>query len=120
MTTIDKQEYPQERKTVFATPWFQVLAAPAPDGGQPHYVIQGADFVVIVAVTESGQMLLVRQFRVAAAAITLELPAGHVDPGETPEQAARRQHDRQHESLQFQRNAFHHRRGQSDTHADRL
>jgi 8-oxo-dGTP pyrophosphatase MutT (NUDIX family) len=81
----------QERKTVFATPWFQVLAAPAPDGGQPHYVIQGADFVVIVALTPQNQLLLVRQFRVAAAAVTLELPAGHVDPGETPEQAARRE-----------------------------
>jgi len=81
----------QERKTVFATPWCQVLAAPAPDGGQPHYVIQGADFVVIVALTPQNQLLLVRQFRMAAAAVTLELPAGHVDPGETPEQAARRE-----------------------------
>jgi nucleoside-diphosphate-sugar epimerase len=84
-------EQPQDRKTVFATPWFQILAAPAPSGGQPHYVIQGADFVVIVAVTAQDQILLVRQFRVAAAAVTLELPAGHVDPGETPEQAARRE-----------------------------
>lgn len=81
----------QDRKTVFATPWFQILAAPAPDGGQPHYVIQGADFVVIVAVTKHDQIVLVRQYRVAAAAVTLELPAGHVDPGETPEQAARRE-----------------------------
>src|ERR1039457_5923571 len=62
---------PQDRKTVFATPWFQVLAAVAPDGGQPHYVIQGADFVVVVAVTKHNQILLVRQFRVAAAAVTL-------------------------------------------------
>jgi 8-oxo-dGTP pyrophosphatase MutT (NUDIX family) len=84
-------ESPQGRKTVFVTPWFQVLAAPAPDGGQPHYVIQGADFVVIVALTPQNQLLLVRQFRVAAAAVTLELPAGHVDEGETPEQAARRE-----------------------------
>jgi 8-oxo-dGTP pyrophosphatase MutT (NUDIX family) len=82
---------PQDRKTVFATPWFQVLAAAAPDGGQPHYVIQGADFVVVVAVTKHDQILLVRQFRVAAGAVTLELPAGHVDPGEAPEQAARRE-----------------------------
>jgi len=76
---------------VFATPWFQVLSVPSAAGGQPHYVIQGPDFVVVVAVTEQGQILLVRQFRVAAATITLELPAGHVDPGETPEQAARRE-----------------------------
>ena len=81
----------QDREIVFATPWFQVLAAPAPDGGQPHYVIQANDFVVIVAVNRQGRILLVRQFRPAAAAVTLELPAGHVEPGETPEQAARRE-----------------------------
>ena len=84
-------ESPQERKTVFATPWFQVLAAPAPGGGEPHYIIQSADFVVTVAITRQDEILLVRQFRPAVAALTLELPAGHVDPGETPEQAARRE-----------------------------
>jgi 8-oxo-dGTP pyrophosphatase MutT (NUDIX family) len=84
-------EQPQDRQTVFATPWFQVLAVPAPGGGQPHYVIQGSDIVVTVAVTPQNQILLVRQFRVAVAEVTLELPAGHVDPGETPEAAARRE-----------------------------
>ena len=81
----------QDRSLVFATPWFQVLSVPSSGGGQPHYVIQGPDFVVVVAVTEQGQILLVRQYRIAAATVTLELPAGHVDPGETPEQAARRE-----------------------------
>src|ERR1035441_9896710 len=84
-------ESAQDRKTVFATPWFQVLSAPSPGGGQAHYVIQTPDFVVMVVITEQNQILLVRQFRPAAGAVTLELPAGHVDPGETPEQAARRE-----------------------------
>lgn len=79
------------RETVFATPWFQILAEQAQGGASPHYVIQGLDFVVIVALTPQNQLLLVRQFRVAAGAVTLELPAGHIDPGETPEQAARRE-----------------------------
>jgi ADP-ribose pyrophosphatase len=81
----------RERAVVFDSPWFQVLAEHAQGGGQPHYIIQGLDFVVVVAVTRQGQILLVRQHRVAAGAVTLELPAGHVDPGETPEQAARRE-----------------------------
>jgi len=81
----------QSRETVFSTPWFQILADQAQGGGKPHYVIQGLDFVVIVALTLQDQILLVRQFRVAAGAVTLELPAGHIDPGETPEQAARRE-----------------------------
>jgi 8-oxo-dGTP pyrophosphatase MutT (NUDIX family) len=80
-----------DREIVFTTPWLQILAARAEDGGQPHYLIQGIDYVVIVAVTPQNQILLVRQFRVAAGAVTLELPAGHIDPGETPEQAARRE-----------------------------
>jgi len=79
------------REAVFTSPWFQVLAESTPGGGPPHYVIQGLDFVVIVALTRQDQLLLVRQFRRAAGAITLELPAGHIDPGETPEQAARRE-----------------------------
>jgi 8-oxo-dGTP pyrophosphatase MutT (NUDIX family) len=33
----------------------------------------------------------VRQFRHAVAEMTLELPAGHVEKGETPEQAARKE-----------------------------
>jgi ADP-ribose pyrophosphatase len=84
-------EQPETRQTVFATPWFQILATRASAGSQPHYVIKGMDFVTIVAVTPQTRILLVRQFRVAVAAVTLELPAGHIDPGETPEQAARRE-----------------------------
>jgi ADP-ribose pyrophosphatase len=34
---------------------------------------------------------LVRQFRPAVERVTLELPGGHVDEGETPEAAARRE-----------------------------
>ena len=80
-----------ERKSVLATPWFQVFAEQPLEGGQPHYVIQGKDFVVIVAVTRDNRILLVRQYRPAVAAVTLELPAGHIEPDETPEQAARRE-----------------------------
>ena len=79
-----------ERKTVFATPWFQVLAL-ASGQKHPNYIIQSPDFVCIVAVTETQELLLVRQFRHAVAAETLELPAGHVETNETPEQAARKE-----------------------------
>ena len=83
---------PQGKRTsVFSTPWFQIFAEQTPDEGQPHYVIQGKDFVVIVAVTRENRILLVRQYRPPVAAVTLELPAGHVEPGETPEQSARRE-----------------------------
>lgn len=79
-----------DRKTVFATPWFQVQEAP--DSGKfPNYSINAPDFVCIVAVTEKNELLLVRQFRHAVGEITLELPAGHVEQDETPEQSARKE-----------------------------
>jgi 8-oxo-dGTP pyrophosphatase MutT (NUDIX family) len=79
-----------ERKTVFSTPWFQVLES-AGAGQSPNYSIESPDFVCIVAVTQKNELLLVRQFRHAVAEVTLELPAGHVEKGETPEQAARKE-----------------------------
>ena len=79
-----------ERKTVFATPWFQVQEA-ASGGKHPNYSINSLDFVCIVAVTTKNELLLVRQFRHAVAEMTLELPAGHVEKDETPEQAARKE-----------------------------
>jgi 8-oxo-dGTP pyrophosphatase MutT (NUDIX family) len=79
-----------ERKTVFATPWFQVQET-AGAGKLPNYSITSPDFVCIVAVTAQNELLLVRQFRHAVGQETLELPAGHVDKGETPEQAARKE-----------------------------
>ena len=79
-----------ERKSVFATPWFQILESPS--GKKfPNYAIQSPDFVVILAVTDLNEILLVRQFRHAVGATTLELPAGHVEKDETPEQAARKE-----------------------------
>ena len=79
-----------ERKTVFATPWFQVLEAPS-GGKHPNYSINSPDFVCIIAVTENHELLLVRQFRHAVGTFTLELPAGHVEKDETPVQAARKE-----------------------------
>lgn len=60
-------------------------------GSDPHYLIDTNDFVSIVAVDEKARLLLVRQFRPPVDALTLEIPSGHVEDGETPEQAARKE-----------------------------
>lgn len=60
-----------------------------PGWGEPHYAIACQDYVGVVALTCDGELLLVRQFRPALWERTLEIPAGHVEPGQTPEQAAR-------------------------------
>lgn len=78
-------------EVVFHTPWFQILSRKIAGSRQPHYCIDTTDFVVVVALNAQDQLLLVRQFRAAANRFTLELPAGHIEPGETPEEAARKE-----------------------------
>ena len=47
--------------------------------------------VVIVPVPEQGHVVLIRQYRHAVRRWLWELPAGSVDPGESAEEAARRE-----------------------------
>ena len=47
--------------------------------------------VVLLPIPERGRIILVRQFRYAVNAFLWELPAGSIDEGETPEQAAVRE-----------------------------
>lgn len=54
-------------------------------------VVRHAPAVTVLALNDRGEMLLVKQFRPAVGAFTLEAPAGLMDDGETPEQAARRE-----------------------------
>ena len=49
------------------------------------------DYVCVVAFTPQDELVLVRQYRPAVERQTLELPAGHVEPKETPAESARRE-----------------------------
>lgn len=54
-------------------------------------VVRHAQSVVLVPVPEPGKVILIRQYRYPVNAFLWELPAGSVDEGETPDQAARRE-----------------------------
>jgi ADP-ribose pyrophosphatase len=54
-------------------------------------ILESADWVNIVAVTSDKKVVVVKQFRFGVAKTTIEIPAGIIDEGETPEQAAVRQ-----------------------------
>jgi ADP-ribose pyrophosphatase len=51
-------------------------------------VLHGPDTVSICPILPDGRIALVRQWRYALNRQTLELPAGHIDPGRTSQQAA--------------------------------
>ena len=54
-------------------------------------VVEHADAVVVLPLDQSGRALLVRQYRYPIGQDLLEAPAGGIDSGEAPEQAAQRE-----------------------------
>jgi ADP-ribose pyrophosphatase len=64
-----------------------------PDGQikDPYFVLERPDAAIIVPVTESNEVVLVRQYRPPLEMMELGLPAGLVEKGERPEDAARRE-----------------------------
>jgi 8-oxo-dGTP pyrophosphatase MutT (NUDIX family) len=67
--------------------------ADSPVDGTRHdfYRIHSGSWAQIVPVTKEGDVVLVRQYRHGASKVTLEMPAGLVDPGEDPAEAALRE-----------------------------
>ena len=57
----------------------------------PYHVVEVADWVNVVAISDMGNVILVEQYRHAVKRVLLEIPAGHVDPKEDREAAARRE-----------------------------
>ncbi len=80
-----------DRAVAFVTPWFKVIAKKIATDKQPSYSLEMLDYVSVVAVTAEDQIVLVRQYRPVVERFTLELPSGHVEAQETPEQAAQRE-----------------------------
>jgi len=54
-------------------------------------VVESADATAVVAVTADRKVLLIEQYRHAAGGMLLEIPAGKMEPGESPENCARRE-----------------------------
>lgn len=61
--------------------------------GKPHdfYVLECPDWANVVALTDSNEVVLVRQFRAGTRSVTLEIPGGSVEKGESALAAVRRE-----------------------------
>jgi len=82
---------PKPSTTIFESPWVRLVARPAKDGGDPYYILEAEDYVCAVCLNKAGELVLVSQYRAAVDGETCELPAGTVDPGEDPAEAAARE-----------------------------
>ncbi len=81
-------------KELLRTPIFHVTQDKALEPGGfeiERAIVQHHGSAVIMPVDEERRVLLVRQYRLPARGFLWELPAGRVDPGETPYRAARRE-----------------------------
>ncbi|HZY40979.1 MAG TPA: NUDIX hydrolase [Anaerolineae bacterium] len=54
-------------------------------------IVEHPGAIAIIALDEAGRVLLVKQYRHAVRAVTLEIPAGILDAGEEPVAAAQRE-----------------------------
>jgi ADP-ribose pyrophosphatase len=90
----NKPIVPREIQKVFQGRVFtvQIETITLPKGGEMKAeVIRHPGSVVIVPVTESGEIILVRQYRPAIGQWAWELPAGSLKDGEDPQKAAVRE-----------------------------
>jgi ADP-ribose pyrophosphatase len=81
-------------KELLKTKIFSVTEDEAVEPGGFHIkraIIQHPGSAVMMAVDKKKRVLLVRQYRLPARQFLWELPAGRVDPGETPLKAAKRE-----------------------------
>ncbi len=64
-----------------------------PDGriNEEYYVLEYPDWVNIIAITQDGRFILERQYRHALGETRFEIPAGVVEKGESPLEAAKRE-----------------------------
>jgi 8-oxo-dGTP pyrophosphatase MutT (NUDIX family) len=84
-----------ERESILDCRIFSVerSRARSPVDGCEHdfYRIVSVEWAQIVPVTSKGEVVMVRQYRHGSERVTLEIPGGLVDAGESPAEAARRE-----------------------------
>jgi 8-oxo-dGTP pyrophosphatase MutT (NUDIX family) len=67
--------------------------AVSPRTGAEHdfYVIESQDWINIIPLTADQEVVMIRQYRHGSQQVTLEIPGGLVDVGDSPEKAAARE-----------------------------
>ncbi len=65
--------------------------SPRTGKGHDFYIIESENWVNIIPITSEHQVVMIKQYRHGSREVTLEIPGGLVDPGDTPKKAALRE-----------------------------
>jgi ADP-ribose pyrophosphatase len=65
--------------------------SPRTNKGHDFYVLESPDWVNVIPLTRQEEVVLVRQYRHGIRQVTLEIPGGLVEQGDSPEETARRE-----------------------------
>lgn len=80
---------------LFERPWLTVrrdcVRIPNGQVNDEFYVLEYPDWINVIAITEDGQFVMEKQYRHGLGKTCYELPAGVIEEGETPLQAAKRE-----------------------------
>lgn len=84
-----------KKKKDRSIPWFEqiekTVILPYEVGEQVYYSIKPPDYVTALVHTQEGKYVILRQYRPVVEDFTRELPSGHVEEGETPQEAMARE-----------------------------
>ncbi len=82
-------------KPIFESKYLSILENDyeLPDGseGKGYYHLSRPDYVLVVAIDQNNNLVVERNYRRGVDDFNYELPAGWIDPGETPKEAAERE-----------------------------
>jgi 8-oxo-dGTP pyrophosphatase MutT (NUDIX family) len=67
------------------------VSASDPGRAGDFAVLKAPDWVNVIAITPDAKVVLVEQFRFGTAEVTLEIPGGVMDEGESPQETCRRE-----------------------------
>lgn len=68
-----------------------IVLSPRTHRKHDFYIIESNDWVNIIPLTDDHHVVMVRQYRHGSKEVTLEIPGGLVDDGDTPQKAAARE-----------------------------
>lgn len=66
-------------------------ASPRDRSEHDFYVIEAPDWINVIPVTDAGEVVMIEQYRHGTREVSLEIPGGMVDEGETPRVTAARE-----------------------------